>query len=258
MVRQTINRFEWAKAILQDESLSPTTKNVGVALALKFANDTSGQLNPTQETLADYVKAHKDSIKRAFRELRNGGWLLSLGNGGRSRAPMLKMLAPPNTATVRSSITADKRLANTLKGDEKRPTIQQKRRSNKQQKSGQNTPPQYKEQSLEQAHMGTGVRERFKDRRFPGNGTDGVQVLLEDKHCEWLNKWEDWLRSHNLPQLSEIPVSYTKQARTYFFLPYQVPPKSHDHTANQAAFEYFAWAIDNQNGERTTERNGNT
>ena len=52
----SINRFEWLKAVLQAEGLTPTAKTVASALAVKFFNEESGQMNPTQETLADFLK----------------------------------------------------------------------------------------------------------------------------------------------------------------------------------------------------------
>ena len=94
MTRATLNRFEWLKLVMQTEGLSPTAKNVATALAVQFANDETGQLNPSQRTLADYLKVHVDTVKRVLRELRNAGWLLSLGDGGRGRAPVLRLLTP--------------------------------------------------------------------------------------------------------------------------------------------------------------------
>lgn len=99
----SINRFEWLKAVLQAEGLSPTAKNVASALAVQFARDTTGQLNPSQNTLADYLKVHKDTVKRVMRELRNAGWVLVLGVGGRSKAPQVNLVSPGKIVPFRSS-----------------------------------------------------------------------------------------------------------------------------------------------------------
>lgn len=63
MTVNALNRFEWYKAVLQAEGLSATTKNVAGALAIQFANNDSGQINPSQETVSDYLKVHKDTVK---------------------------------------------------------------------------------------------------------------------------------------------------------------------------------------------------
>ena len=51
MSNPSINRFEWLKAVMQAEVLTPTAKNVATALAVQFANAETGQINPSQETL---------------------------------------------------------------------------------------------------------------------------------------------------------------------------------------------------------------
>ena len=44
----------------------------------------------SSDLVADYLKVHKDTVKRALRELRNAGWLRSDGDGGRGKSPMLR------------------------------------------------------------------------------------------------------------------------------------------------------------------------
>ncbi len=94
MGNQTLNRFEWLKAVMQADGLAATAKNVATALAVQFCNDETGQINPSQETIADYLKTHRDTIKRALKELRNAGWMMTIGNGGRGKAPQIRLLSP--------------------------------------------------------------------------------------------------------------------------------------------------------------------
>ena len=97
MMAQMLNRFEWIKAVMQVETLSATTRLVASALAIQFANDKTGQINPSQETITDYLKVHPDTVKRALRELRKAGWLTSLSDGGRGKSPKLRLLSPSTT-----------------------------------------------------------------------------------------------------------------------------------------------------------------
>ena len=103
MMAQTLNRFEWIKAVMQVETLSATTRLVASALAIQFANDKTGQINPSQETITDYLKVHPDTVKRALRELRKAGWLTSLSDGGRGKSPKLRLLSPSTTLPFRPS-----------------------------------------------------------------------------------------------------------------------------------------------------------
>lgn len=103
MTSATLNRFEWIKAVLQAESLTPAAAKVASAIAIQFANDTTGQINPSQETLADYVKLHRDTVKRVLRELRNAGWLMTKGDGGRGKAPQMRLISPSKIVPFRAT-----------------------------------------------------------------------------------------------------------------------------------------------------------
>jgi len=102
MANQQLNRFEWLKAVMQAEGLTATAKNVATALAIQFCNAETGQINPSQETLADYLKTHRDTVKRLLRELRNAGWLMTIGDGGRGKAPHIRLLSPSKIIPFRA------------------------------------------------------------------------------------------------------------------------------------------------------------
>lgn len=71
-----LNRFEWLKAVLQCSELKSSTKAVASALAVQFANDKTGDLCPSQETLVEYLGSMSlPTIKRCIRQLVELGWL---------------------------------------------------------------------------------------------------------------------------------------------------------------------------------------
>ena len=106
------------KAVMQVETLSATTRLVASALAIQFANDKTGQINPSQETITDYLKVHPDTVKRALRELRKAGWLTSLSDGGRGKSPKLRLLSPSTTLPFRPSKGGENTSCNTPEREE--------------------------------------------------------------------------------------------------------------------------------------------
>lgn len=94
MCNAQINRFEWQKAVLQSADLNATAKALASAMAVQFANDETGQLNPSVTTLADYLKASKASIKRAVKALVDGGWLGRTEGRGRGNRTVYRLLSP--------------------------------------------------------------------------------------------------------------------------------------------------------------------
>lgn len=78
-----LNRFEWLKAVLQCSGLNSSTKAVASALSVQFANDKTGQLNPSLKTLDEFLAGMSlATIKRCLRQLVEFGWLFrSEGRG---------------------------------------------------------------------------------------------------------------------------------------------------------------------------------
>ncbi|WP_058281560.1 MULTISPECIES: hypothetical protein [Ruegeria] len=71
-----LNRFEWLKAVLQCADLNSSTKVVASALSVQFANDRTGQLNPSLKTLDEFlVGMSLATIKRCLKQLVEFGWL---------------------------------------------------------------------------------------------------------------------------------------------------------------------------------------
>jgi hypothetical protein len=247
MTTSTLNRHDWLRAVLQAEGLSAQAKNVASVLAVQFANDETGQLNPRQQTLADYLKVHVDTVKRVMRELRNAGWLMSIGDGGRGRAPLLRLLTPGKIV----AFPASKRGA-------EMPPQAEKRGASVQGKGGISTPPQYKDkQALEQKGARAGddapppIVTQYREHRFAGNPTDGARVVPKDRHGP-LNAWSDWLATERLPKLCELPVAQrSEKGATFFWLPSLNPPTCERGRAEARA--YFVVALDGDAARRAAQ-----
>lgn len=238
MTSANINRFEWVKAVLQSEGLTPTAKTAATAIAIQFTNDETGQANPSQSTLADYLKVHKDTIKRVLRELRNAGWLLITGTGGRSKAPQMRLLAPSKIIPFRLS----------QRGGKSSPEPE-KRGGNMCTKGGQITPSHNKdEQSLEQRDGDVpttrpSVLKQFDQLRYEGNPFDGLRSI---PRTDWpaLNQWAELMRNHGLPQLSSLPIWQKAEKGKVIccWLPSKTPPTSPKAVAE--ALQFFQALLD--------------
>lgn len=240
MHNATLNRFEWLKAVMQAEGLTATAKNVATALAVQFANAETGQINPSQETLADFLKVHRDTVKRVMRELRNAGWLMATGDGGRGKAPLLRLLTPGKIIPFRAR-----------KGGVICPAQEEKRGDDLQQKGGQIAPSHYKEeQSLEQRGAQIPIKrpavlDQFKDTRFAGRATSDLQAVPKSDFSA-LNKWTDWLRDERLPKLYELPISQQakKSGEVFFWLPSKTPPTTSE--ATRQTRQFFETIVDKE------------
>lgn len=231
-------RFAWHDAVMQSNDLTPTAKNVATALAFKFANRKTAQINPPQSKIADYLKVHVDTIKRVMRELRNAGWLIATGDGGRGKAPLLRLLTPGKVLPFPAS-----------KGGANYPSQAEKRGDDMCGKGGEITPPHYKDKpSLEPkgGHIPfekPDVLKQFEKQRFEGNPFDGLRSVSK---TDWaaLNDWAEWLREQGLPKLCDLPIRQKAERKNaiWFWLPSKTPPTSP--RATEDALHFFEALID--------------
>ncbi|MEX0303973.1 MAG: helix-turn-helix domain-containing protein [Leisingera sp.] len=90
-----LNRFEWLKAILQCADLNSSTKAVASALSVQFANDKTGQLNPSLRTLNEFLAGMSlATIKRCLRQLVEFGWLFRTEGRGAGNHTEYDLRAP--------------------------------------------------------------------------------------------------------------------------------------------------------------------
>ncbi|WP_027256870.1 helix-turn-helix domain-containing protein [Leisingera aquimarina] len=97
-----LNRFEWLKAVLQCADLNSSTKAVASALSVQFANDKTGQLNPSLKTLDEFLAGMSlATIKRCLRQLVEFGWLLRTEGRGAGNNTEYDFRAPCNITPFR-------------------------------------------------------------------------------------------------------------------------------------------------------------
>lgn len=90
-----LNRFEWLKAVLQSAALNSSTKAVASALSVQFANDETGQLNPSLKTLDQFLSGMSlATIKRCLRQLVEFGWLFRTEGRGAGNHTEYDLRAP--------------------------------------------------------------------------------------------------------------------------------------------------------------------
>ncbi|QFT74915.1 helix-turn-helix domain-containing protein [Ruegeria sp. THAF33] len=90
-----LNRFEWLKAVLQCADLNSSTKAVASALSAQFANDKTGQLNPSLNTLVEFLAGMSlATIKRCLRQLVEFGWLNRTEGRGAGNCTEYDLRAP--------------------------------------------------------------------------------------------------------------------------------------------------------------------
>ncbi|GFE52104.1 hypothetical protein So717_38570 [Roseobacter cerasinus] len=133
-----LNRFEWHKAVMQVRSLNATAKVVAGALAVQFANDETGQLNPGLTTLIEYLGLSLSTLKRAIKDLTDAGWLSRTEGRGAGNCTNYTFLAPCKIIPFRPSKKGSKA---SLSAKKKGSQVVQK---------GSTHEPSYKEQSKEQ------------------------------------------------------------------------------------------------------------
>jgi hypothetical protein len=202
----TLNRFEWLKAVMQADGLTPTAKNVASVIAVQFANDETGQANPSQRTLADYLKIHTDTVKRVLRELRNAGWLMAMGDGGRGKAPLLRLLAPgkivPFCAPKRGGKSSPER---------------EERGGNMCSKGGQIVPSHNKDkQSLEQKGRAPDVNRQVI---IPTR-------LVPDTEPDRVAEWNAWLAENGYPSVQRLDIRSSQPGQVGYHLPFRFVPST--------------------------------
>ncbi len=113
-----LNRFEWLKAVLQCADLNSSTKAVASALSVQFANDKTGQLNPSLNTLVEFLAGMSlATIKRCLRQLVEFGWLFRTEGRGAGNCTKYDLRAPSKIIPFRpKKKSAPMSLSNTEKG----------------------------------------------------------------------------------------------------------------------------------------------
>lgn len=228
------NRFEWLKAVVQSGGLKDRSKTVATALAVQFANDKTGQINPSVRTLADYTTQSIDTVKRAVKELVDDGWLGRTEGRGRGNKTAYVLVSPGKVVPI----SAPK------KGCSHAPLTGQKG-ATMHRKGGNHAPSYNKDkQSFEQRES---KPQQYRSHRFAGNSFDGL-TLIPSSNQEALYAWGHWLKAQGFPALDQYPIERQgqKSGSSFFSLPWKAPPVEPDLIEEACAF--FAAMLGQEDG----------
>jgi hypothetical protein len=207
-----LNRFEWLKAVGQSEGIKDSAVRVAMALALQFANDQTGQINPSIKTLASWTKQSTDTVKRAVKALVDGGWLGRTEGRGRGNKTAYVLCSPGKVVPI----TAQN------KGGSHAPLTEQKG-ATMHLKGGTDAPSHNKDkQSFEQR---AAVPQWYRSHHFTGNAFAGL-VVVSSSNRDALYAWGHWLKDQGFPALDYFPIEAPskKNGSSFFSLPWKTPP----------------------------------
>jgi hypothetical protein len=203
-----LNRFEWQKAVLQVRHLNSTAKLVASALAVQFANDETGQLNPGLATLMEFLGLPLSTLKRAIKDLINAGWLSRTEGRGAGNCTRYTFLAPCKIVPFRPSKKGSKAsLSATKKGSQ----VAQK---------GSTHELSYKEQSKEQKARPS------PSPVLPHEGQPGEALRFVPGGGGYFEReWDDALRANGLPSLHRSLPQVVHEGRKGYVLPDLCPAR---------------------------------
>ncbi len=216
-----MNRFEWLKAVVQDGDLTPISRVVATALSVKFANDETGQINPSVRTLSDYLATSKDTIKRAIKALVDAGWLGRTEGRGRGNKTEFTLCSPCKIVPISTP----------NKGRNTAPLRRKKGASLH--GKGRKTAPSYNKdkQSLNNKRIRQGERP-----------TQHMAVVVSGT---WqADAWNKWLADHKFPSLQEIDLRASDATNYGYDMPWSSPPNTDDQIGSKIAEQFVWWAID--------------
>jgi len=237
MSTQTLNRFEWLKAVNRADLLPRCTK-FAAALAVEFYNDETGRLDPGVNTLAEATGQTVDTVKRAIRDLTDGGWLARTEGRGRGNKTEYTLLSPGRVIAI-SSTKKGAPMHQTKGGTHAHLT---KEKGAPVHGKGGTGALSYDKDKQTLNKEGANP-DRFRHHQFIGNATNGPRLIATNDQLK-LNPWAEWLKAEGFPQLHSLGIKRTpeKGRNEYFALPYRSPPT--DPMRNAEAREYFAVHLD--------------
>lgn len=233
MTTQTLNRFEWLKAVNRADLLPRCTK-VAAALAVEFYNDGTGRLDPGLNKLAEATGQTVDTVKRAIRDLTEGGWLARTEGRGRGNKTAYTLLSPGKVVDLASAKKGAAVHRN--KGGTEAPLTKEK--GAPVQAKGRTGAPSYNKDQQTKNKEGASP-ETFRHFQFSGKPFPGATLVSASK-IEELAAWGRWLMAEGFPALSAFPIKChgAKKGAEFFALPYEQPPTGMQATEDARA--YFA------------------
>lgn len=216
-------RQEWAQAIRSATDLSMTARMVGQVLALDFANEQTGQCNPSRQTLASHLGVSEATVKRALAELTSCGWLARTAKTARNRTASYTFQSPGKVVAFDAVSTRNAGHARPATGD--------RTRVKSAPNAGQICTPPYKGRNQV---MNQGARD---GQRCP---VERIEVAHYDGHRAVA--WDEWLTRNGWPSLSELSQKASDGKGAGWRVPTPMPPKDRESIQWRIAEKYCAWA----------------
>lgn len=221
----SINRHEWLKAVTQDAALPDRVTKVAVAL-WSFANDETGQLNPSVTSLAGFVKRSTDTVKRAIADLVKAGWLHRTEGRGRGNSTAYALRSPGKVIAISSVEKGANKPRK--KGGSTAPLSREKGAALRG-KGGNTAPFHYKDkQPLEQRAGAT-----------PGRPAPAAQYHVS-RGSPAETDWNRWLQAHGFPSLIELD----QRLGDGWNLPATLPPTDLSGIDGRIAEKWATWRVE--------------
>ncbi|WP_306111564.1 MULTISPECIES: helix-turn-helix domain-containing protein [unclassified Roseovarius] len=223
-------RQEWAQAVRRASDLSTTARLVGQALALDFANGSTGQCNPSRETLADHLCVSEATIKRALADLVNGGWLSKTTGTARNRTAQHTFLIPGKSRGEVVQFTGQR----ARNAGQKRPAIDDGTRVKSEPNAGQICATPYK------------GRNQVKNQSAREQGSTVAspvwQSALIEPGSHRESTWNAWLAEKGWPSVSELGVRHSDASGVGWRMPFAFPPNDSGSIQASITEKYLNWA----------------
>lgn len=107
-------RWNWLKAVTAAPDLPPSAKVLAQVLVTQAADHDSGECLWSTDSFAPAIGASVDTVKRAFRALSVGGWLIRKDGGGRGNIASIVFIAPRSLPRTRAAETKRSKSARSL------------------------------------------------------------------------------------------------------------------------------------------------
>lgn len=235
-----INRHAWDDAVAQT-NLPDRAKTLASALR-RFANDQTGQCNPSIPTLAAYLKRTEQTVRNAIHDLTEAGWLARLPGNGKGNVTKFVMLSPGNVVALRPAPIARDATTVSLKGS--------KDFGNRPAQKGQRTLPKGSKDFDRHIRKEHHSEQKARASEPPPHPESRLCVKVERGSWQ-ADAWGKWLWSHGKPSLDEMPAFGLVNG---YRLPWSTPPSDGDTTGERILDHVIEWAMNHQSKGAKHER----
>jgi DNA-binding Lrp family transcriptional regulator len=217
----TRDRFMWGRCIRQAAEISPSAKMLAWALSEQFADNETGECWPKVGTLAEALALSERQVRRAVRELEDGGWLLVERASGRGRASSYRLAFPGEMAA--------------RKGD-KVVTLRSRERVTRLTAKGDMAVTPYREPTRNPPPR---ARKELPSRSETPRRGPAIPEVFETS-SKRIAAWSEWLACRGYPSLAAMRLGDRRGHVRGFLVPFRWPPRLGDDTDVATAEAFFA------------------